>query len=76
MPHHFKIRIDDQNPVHTRFTVFGGSSKEFTHANCGTLCMRNEEFQDFCRVLSYSVQGGTVDPVIYNLVAKESPLEL
>ena len=36
-----KLRIDKQNPEHTHFTVFCNG------ANCGTLCMRNDEFKSF-----------------------------
>lgn len=46
----FKIRIDNQNSVHTTFTVFSGPYQG-NLANCGRLIMRNNEFNDFLKGL-------------------------
>ncbi len=44
------LRIDESNPSHTRFTIFANG------ANCGQLCMRNEEFHNFHQILSLSMR--------------------
>lgn len=41
----FVFRVDARNKQHTHFTVFANG------ANCGHLCMTNEEFMSFCVAL-------------------------
>ena len=41
------LRADEANGTHTRFTVFANG------ANCGQLCMREEEAVAFYMILSH-----------------------
>lgn len=47
---HFRIRYERRGG-HTHMAVFAGTSRAVTHGKCGDLCMTNEEFVDFQRVV-------------------------
>lgn len=46
---HFRIRFVRRGG-HTHFDVFAGPRREATHGKAGSLCLRNEEFDDFQNV--------------------------
>ena len=49
--HYFLCRVDDQNPAHTRFSVFAGSM-DHARGHAGHLVMRNAEWEDFRTTLT------------------------
>ena len=47
---HFRIRYT-QEGIHVRMRVFVGFSRDATYVNCGSLCMRLNEFNAFSYAL-------------------------
>ena len=50
------LRIDSTNAAHTRFTVF------LNGANCGQLCVTNEEFSMVSTIFAYWVSSDKNEP--------------